>query len=285
MKRSFKFWFQGITAIFAIMAFVAASYAWFTSNREVSTNTAAARTGEEKLELQISTYGGSDFKSQASVPIHQINQTDIGSLMPVSTDDLQHFVYAPFTQDGKVTALQPVENEQYYYHGRIYLRAVGSGWDAGSKLDLYLDQSEDILGKDVDGTMLNAARLGLTFDGRSPVILRLSENKNASKDRVYHTILNGKKLGADQVIHSSGNQKKAVTDPSENVKDYTITFENNGVQIPDKKLCSMNLNQIYPVDIYFYLEGCDPDCSESITLTQADLFLAFYGVINQKGTS
>jgi hypothetical protein len=41
----------------------------------------------------------------------------------------------------------------------------------------------------------------------------------------------------------------------------------------------LELNQIYAVDIYFYLEGCDPDCSDSVSLDGADLHLAFYGVL------
>jgi hypothetical protein len=281
MWRSFKTWFQVITTVFAMMALLASTYAWFTANREVETSVATARTGEEKLELQISAYGGSSFQSQESVPIQQVNQTDAGDLMPVSTDDLTNFVYVPFTQDGQATVFRQVENEQYYYHGRVYLRAVGSGWDSGTKLNLYLDQSDDILGSDVDGTMLNAARLGLKFDGGSPVILKLSESSNASANQVLHTVVNGQTLGANQVLHSSGGSVSPVTDPGASAEDHTMTFENNGIQVPQNALYSMELNTIYPVDIYFYLEGCDPDCSESITLKQADLFLAFYGVISQ----
>ena len=45
----------------------------------------------------------------------------------------------------------------------------------------------------------------------------------------------------------------------------------------------MNLNQIYPVDVYFYLEGCDSDCSDAITHNEADLYLAFYGISGREG--
>ena len=53
MKNVFRTWFLGITTIFALLTFGAATYAWFTSNRAVSTSTATARTGEETLELQL----------------------------------------------------------------------------------------------------------------------------------------------------------------------------------------------------------------------------------------
>ena len=113
------------------------------------------------------------------------------------------------------------------------------------------------------------------------MILKLSESSNASANQVLHTVVNGQTLGANQVLHSSGGSVSPVTDPGASAEDYTVTFENNGIQVPQNALYSMELNTIYPVDIYFYLEGCDPDCSESITLKQADLFLAFYGVISQ----
>lgn len=43
MKNVFRSWFLGITTIFALLAFGAATYAWFTSNRAVSTSTAHSK--------------------------------------------------------------------------------------------------------------------------------------------------------------------------------------------------------------------------------------------------
>ena len=62
-----------------------------------------------------------------------------------------------------------------------------------------------------------------------------------------------------------------------------MKFENAGISIPDKPLLTMEVNRIYPVDIYFYLEGCDPDCSNSIQYSTVDLQLGFYGVLSQEG--
>lgn len=82
MKNVFRTWFLGITTIFALLAFGAATYAWFTSNRAVSTSTATARTGEETLELQLSSQGGSSFQSVETAAITQVNQTAATQLMP-----------------------------------------------------------------------------------------------------------------------------------------------------------------------------------------------------------
>lgn len=287
MKHAFKTWFFGITMIFAILALAFATYAWFTTNRAVSTSTATARTGDEELELQISSQSGGEFVSMDTVSIRQINQTNTQYLMPVSTDDLVNFVYSPSTQDGMASVFLPVENEQYYYHGRIYLRAVGNGWSAGSRMNLYLDQTDGLLGQNVDGMMLNAARLGLVFNGdsSSAVILRLSEEQNSQSQQVYNTVINGQTLGIGQVLGYHNGNVSVVRDPSVPVSDYTVTFGQNDVSLPQKPLLNMTFGQIYPVDIYFYLEGCDPDCSEAIHFDIADLHLAFYGVLDQQEDS
>lgn len=287
MKRSFKTWFWSITAVFVLLALAGATYAWFTSSRAVSTSQATARSGEENLELQISSQGGSAFRSEETASITQVNQTDSGYLMPVSTSNLWDFVYSPFTTDDMASVFQDVENEKYYYHGRIYLRAYAEGLDSESRVNLYFDESDGVLGEDVDGNLLNAARLGLKFDGSSSsvVILKLSQNQNDQSEQVYNTVINGQTLGINQVLSGPSTSLSVVSDPSVLISDYEVKFENAGISIPDKPLLTMEVNRIYPVDIYFYLEGCDPDCSDAgISFDQADLHLAFYGILSQEGS-
>ena len=288
MRRWFRTWFLGVTTVTALLVLVIATYAWFSSNKKVATSTATARTGEETMELQLSESGGSSFRDSSTVRIVQVNNTNADRLLPVSTSDLVSFVAAPVTVSGQATAFQLVQNEENYYHGRIYLRAAGSGWDPGTKLDLYLDQSDGVLGNAADGMLLNASRLGLKFsaDGvaAGSVILRLSESGNPSGDRVFNTVVNGKTLGDGQVLSYAGGSVNAVSDPSESVDDYTITWGESSVDIPDAPLVSMELNKEYTLDVYFYLEGCDPDCSNSISFDAAQLHLAFYGMISQEGS-
>lgn len=276
-----------MTTLFAVLAFTFATLAWFTANRAVQTNTATARTGDETLELQISSSGGSSFKSVETAQITQINQTNSEILLPVSTADLNSFVYAPFTKDGKASAFKKVDDEANYYHGRVYLRAEGEGWPEGSRMNLYLDQSDGLLGEAADGYLLNASRLGLIFNGdtSNPIILRLSESENPENAQIYNTEVNGKILGKKQVLGYNDGGVFAIEDPSVSISEYTIDFSENQMKLPSRTLMSMELGKIYPVDIYFYLEGCDPDCSESIQLNEAELHLAFYGVLDQEGTN
>ena len=282
MKHMFRTWFLSVTSIAALLALAAATYAWFTSNRAVSTSVATARSGEETLELQISSRGGSGFQSMDTVAIQQVNQTSATYLMPVSTADLVNFVYVPMTVNGNASTFEEVKEEKYYYHGRVYLCAQGTGWPQGTRMNLYLDQTDGLLGTNTDGKMLSAARLGLMFDGdaSTAAILRLTEEELGSK-QVYNTVINGKTLGKNQVLLSKNHKVQAVTDPSVSVADYTVLFGSEDIQIPEKALLSMELNKVYTVDVYFYLEGCDPDCSDAIDFQQADLHLAFYGMVEE----
>lgn len=283
MKHSFRAWYLGITIIFALLAFSAATYAWFTSNRKVSTGRATARTGNETLELQISSSGGESFRSEETIAVTQVNQTDVSELMPVSTADLVTFVSVPSTENGMATIFQRVDNEAYYYHGRLYLRALGEGWDSTSRMALYLDQSDGVLGENISGQLLHAARLGMVFgdDSQSYVILRLSEDENAKSQQNYNTVVNGRTLGKNEVLTWKKETAEPVQDPSVSVDSYMIRFQGNSMTLPDKALLTMEFNRIYPVDIYFYLEGCDPDCSDDLSFDVAELHLAFYGVLQE----
>lgn len=288
MKRHFRNWFLAVTFVTALFVTVFATYAWFSSNKKVETGTATARTGEETLHLELSEQGGSRFKNQKTVQITQVNQTDAGTLLPVSSADLETFVSAPVTVEGKAKSFQKVSGEAGLYHGRLYLRASGKGWDAGTRLKLYLEQSDAVLGKASDGMLLHASRLGLNFQAEGQkqqmTILRLSEARNPDADRTFNTVVDGKTLGEDQVLGYVDGSVKAVSDPSASLKDYTVTWGKDTAKIPKKALCTMTLDTIYTLDVYFYLEGCDPDCSSAVSFDAADLHLAFYGMISQEGS-
>ena len=284
MKRQFlKTGFLVVTICAALAAMTAATYAWFTTNKAVSTGTATARTGDERLELQISSEGGNRFTDQETVSVFQVNQTDQKKMIPVSTDNLVDFVYAPFTSGGDAKKFLRVEKEENYYHGRIYLRAVGDGFAADDRLALYLDQSDGLLGEASSGALLTASRLGLVFDGAasSAVILRLTEDESSQSQQVYNTVINGQTLGSNQVLQYQNGTVSAATDPSQPIADYTVSFTSDSISLPSRPLLTMNLNQIYTLDIYFYLEGCDPDCSDGISQDMADIHLAFFGALNQ----
>lgn len=282
--KKFRAWAVGVTMIAAALALSAATYAWFTSNRLVNTDKATARSGTDTLELQISSEGGNNFQALSEAAIIQVNRTALSELMPVSTADLNSFVYNPSSRGDMAESFRPVTDEKYYYHGRIYLRAVAQGDSTGGRMALYLDEDNEAggaLAQSDGGLVLNAARLGLTFDGGNPAIFYLSNTSNPEEQQIRNTSINGEILADGQVLKSSGGTLSAVADPSIALADRTIIMNDSGAVLPAAPLLYMNLNQIYTVDIYFYIEGCDPDCSNSIGLDELDLHLAFYGILEE----
>ena len=140
----------------------------------------------------------------------------------------------------------------------------------------------------MEGQLLNAARLGLKFnqDASSAVILRLTENSNHSGAQVNNTVVNGTNIGSGQVLSYQNGAVVPVADPSVPGSDYTISLETDQVSIPDHPLIAMELGKVYTVDVYFYIEGCDPDCYDGaggISRSSADIHLAFYGTASSGG--
>jgi hypothetical protein len=282
--------FMLVTMLALILSLTAATYAWFSTNRAVSTDSVTGRTGSDMVELQLSSQGGSAFRGQEEAAIVQVNQTVSTRLMPVSTADLQSFVYSPGTTYDTASGVSVastfrlVDGENNYYHGRVYIRAVTQS--AGVRMALYLDASGvsgGALAQAESGGLLGAARLGLTFNGADPMIFRLSQSEN--DDQVRNTMINGQLLADGQVLAYENGQVQAVDDPSVLVSQYTISLDGSTVTLPETPLVYLEPNEIYTVDVYFYLEGCDPDCADSISYDSADIHLAFYGLLVDEGAA
>mgnify|MGYP007089579639 FL=1 len=267
----------------ALLSLTAVTAAWFTNNAKVNTSRAVSRTAVQSVELQVSSKGGDDFSGGREADIVQVNSAEMTRLMPVSTADLATFVQPPATVDGYAVSFQRVEDERDYYHGRVYLRATADAAESGRKLAVYLDEGAGsggalAVGGAAGSRLLHAARLGLVFDGKqeSAVIFRLSEDKNAEGDRTLNTKLDGAVLEEGSVLTWTGTAAKAVADPAVLTKDRAVGADGT---VPEKPLLEMELGRVYQVDVYFYLEGCDPDCTESIAFDDGYLHLAFYGVL------
>lgn len=284
MKRSWTMlWFSAVMALLLAVTLITATYAWFTVNREVETDRITSHTATDTLELQISRTGGSAFTPGKGVdalgePCGEVPLNPLGDgkvLMPVSTADLKTFVYNPYTEQGYAEVFYPTEDESMYYHDTVYLRAVGNGQPEGTLVSLYLDSTPIVSA--TEGELLTASRLGLTFNGADPVIFLLSEGTNQTPG---NTILDGTQLAGNMVLTYDLENHKPIekADPAIPLSQRQIT------DIPGEPLIDLVINQIYTVDIYFYLEGCDPDClSERVEKDEAFLQLAFFGMLKQEG--
>lgn len=306
MKQKRKYltlWGITAAAVITALSLTAATYAWFSSNREVETDKATSRTGTSNVELQIYRPGLDPQKDEDGAYYTPMKgskeyykqqgkeQEDEFVLMPVSTPDLTTFVYSAVSSNGFATGFgkvgsEPADEAQYFYHDTIYLKAVAEDGAApeGAKMALYLDnlpgeEGEGTAGTPIvssgDGKLLTATRLGLRFSDGSFRILTLSDvNEGQGNSR-----LDGEALAANMVLGYDDSAGKAVAkaDPAIPLADVQIPPEGGKAK---EVITELTLNEVYTVDVYFYLEGCDPDClSDRVGMTKASLNLAFYGLL------
>lgn len=275
-----------VAALFCLLALLSVSvvtFAWFTAaNRVIETGKVRTNTSSSELRLAVSR-SGNPFREEEDCKLVQQNRTDASQLLPVSTDDLANFVYCPVTDANEQAAkFYPVTDESYFYHGAAYLKAELSNLQGSSRVFLYFDGTEKggSLLSNLSGDILNAARLGLVLTPAEGAgagemkILSLSTLANA-EGRKMNTLVNGTAIAEGQVLHSdSSGSIRNVADPSVLYSDYFIGADG---AIPKDALFEMLPGQVYRLDVYFYLEGCDPDCIEVISLDAVDLALYFYG--------
>lgn len=256
------------SAVLTALLLTSVTFAWFTNNQKVGTNQVHTRAGSDLLELQISR-SDTPFRAERNNELTLAGYA--GELLPVSTADLSAFFYNPITENDQAKRFERVTDESMYYHERIYLRVVDKGMTHETPVELYLDNTDIPIVETVDGELLTASRLGLRLEGE-PTILSLSNVNRGSSNTVVDDVL----IGSDQVLGYSDSLGKIVA-----VKDPAIPLENvqvtkNG-EAGKQPLGTMTPGVVYGLDIYFYLEGCDPDCTnEIVAKDSAAMNLAFY---------
>ena len=285
-------------AMIILATLTTATFAWFTANREVETEKVTARSGSTNLELQLSKNNGSAFsaemetdtdgtvyETETTYSIVKLETLGNKKLMPVSTADLTTFIYSPITEDDgateitlKVMPKDVIPDE--IYHDTIYIKLEDNdSMPDGTKANLYLDNLKKlpILTLPDGGNLGKAARLGLKISQENQtaatVIFRFEED---TKGAVSNTILNGEQLKPGLVlVEKDGKVAPSDTDPAALLKEYQYAEDNPS----PKPLLTMELGTIYTMDIYFYLEGCDPDCDGSAERSTGTLALAFYAAL------
>lgn len=271
-----------LSILVGMSAFSAATYAWFTANARVSTSRIEASTDRAELQLYVKAPGDSSFQSN----VCELSFGDGQSmLLPVSTADLQNFVYCPATASDNAEQFRPLgelSEQNLMAYGTVDMRAELEGGPVGARVAVYLDEPEDfgLLAEqsDADSLLLNAARLGLALQGEEDTahIFYLSEEHNAENQQILNTVVDGQLQGGDIVLKSDGSGNvSAVRDPAEPLSACMLT---DGLD-SSEPLFYLEAGRDYTIDVFFYLEGCDQDCSDSVAYNAADLALAFYATL------
>jgi hypothetical protein len=263
----------------AVVALVltSATYAWFTSNGEVYTSRVEAKTNDTDARLYISPTGGADFRKTSEGEITQINSADVESLQPVSTDDLNGFVYNLPPQNGRNDRFLLDKDAKRYYHGHVYIEAEVTGSVNYRAMTLYLDDVASLVSSDDGSLFANAGRIGLRLEGGEPVIVRMSESENSAADREWNTYVNDVLLEDGKVLHYNASTEavEAADDPSVALASAVVTAAD------PVSLGTIELNRIYELEIFFWLEGTDPDCTNAIQTDGAGSVISLFGVLEE----
>lgn len=279
-----KLWLFAATAFVVLAVLLAATYAWFTSNRYTGADSVQVHSGSQSLKLEIAPASGGPYGEESA-----ITQLSTGEVLdPVSTADLTTFFKNIAMENDQASGFSVTEKG--YYHGQVFLQATADGQPDNARVDLYLDTDGIVVNEgETPGQMLNAARVGLVFagaqgdNGGKPVIFALSPNHNAGGDSYANTNLPG--ATGDFVLAGGAGAVNAVADPAVDPTVYTLADNGGGLSLPENPLVSLPLNQVVTVEVYFYLEGCDPDCTNAIRTTEMSIQLPFYGVLSTEGAA
>lgn len=265
-----------------VVSLSATTYAWFSSNARVQTTKVYSQTAQDTVELWIGQTPDSLVLGNAGVDLGFVGTSDGKNLMPVSTANLTTFVSNSVTTEGVATHFTDAD-EGLYYHTRLYLQAKATSPLNGSRLALYLDESgeEGPLFRNTSKELLRTLRLGFLFEGSEPIILQVDSTKEGNQSTQGATMINGQLLGEGMVIGKQGEELFAVPDPSQNLQSYL--FASSPIGENTKPLIQMEWNQIYPVDVYIYMEGCDLDCTDTLMQQELDFYLAFFGLVVAEG--
>jgi len=269
-----------------LIALGTTTYAWFSSNRMVDTTRVTGRSNNDEISLLVDDHGGNQFQGKETCNMIQLNKAASEGLLPVSTSDLRFFVSEAGSVEANAVSFQLAE-EKYYFHGRIYVKAEAVNPPANSRMAVYLDEFTENGGaflqnpqggNDQAYGVENAARLGILLENGTSHILQIGEGQNPG--RTNNTVVGGQHLEDGYVLHYNNGQVQAVRDSSDNYRKYLVNEQ--GLPGTNSPLFYLNWNQVTTVDVFFYLEGCDPDCVDIVSLDQFDFHLGLYGVMDKE---
>ena len=248
----------------------AATYAWFTNNMKVNANSVSVHSDTSKLVLELGDADRGSWSQQGDVSLTS-NATGAVTLCPVSTFDLNGFAAcAQNNSAGDATVFeQAKDNGSAYYHGWIDLCPTITGTGASKvkgKVSLYL--AESLVPQGADAELLRAARVGIKVSsggqgGEHP------STAPAGLAGYTEGMLLGWQNG--QLVCGAN----VTQDPAAFTLDTGETAER-----PQNALATLGLGQTYRLDIYYYIEGTDPDSADYLYQDPGTLHLALFATLD-----
>lgn len=260
----------------------AATYAWFTSNMKVNTNSVSVHSDTSKLVLELGDADAGSWSQQGDASLAS-TASGAATLYPVSTFDLNGFAAcAQNNSSGDATVFeQAKDNGSAYYHGWIDLRPTITGTGASKvkgKVSLYL--AESLVPQGADAELLRAARVGIKISNGSQVlatnIFELDSSDSGHRGEHPTTAPAGLASYADGMLLGWQNGQLACgADVKQDPAAFTLDTSETATR-PQSALATLALGQTYRLDIYYYIEGTDPDSADYLHQDPGTLHLALF---------
>ncbi len=254
LSRAIYIWISlGVTAV----VFLGSTYAWFTQNNAVNTTEVSAYTLAENFELMLAV-SEDGYYTVDSTPITQVNQQNKMNLLPVSTEDMENFLFR--VKGGTASEYETCVNEEYIFHGMFYIKAMGEN-NVGD-IDIYFDEK---MLENPFGNTHDSVRIGLVMGDDVKYIYHLEDEEDNDP----------------KVVVFEENAYVEKDDPSIPLSSMMIKTEGDNIILPDEKITTLEIGRPYRVDVYLYIEGNDEDCNERVAFSKLDFIMAFYGNIKE----
>lgn len=264
----------------------AATYAWFTSNMKVNTNSVSVHSDTSKLVLELGDADAGSWSQQGDASLSS-TASGAATLYPVSTFDLNGFAAcAQNNSSGDATVFeQAKDNGSAYYHGWIDLRPTITGTGASKvkgKVSLYL--AESLVPQGADAELLRAARVGIKISSGGQVlaanIFELDSSDSGHRGEHPTTAPAGLAGYTDGMLLGWQNGQLACgADVKQDPAAFTLDASETATR-PQNALATLALGQAYRLDIYYYIEGTDPDSADYLHQDPGTLHLALFATLD-----
>ena len=276
-----------LVCLVIVAVLVAATYAWFTSNAAVNTNSVSVHSDESKLVVELGDAQANRWTQDGDVAFSS-NSPNPLTLYPVSTFDLNGFAECTRPDDsGRAVHFSQAEDGQHFYHGWIDIRAnlVGSGAaKASGTVNLYL--GDTLAPEGADPELLKATRVGLKLSRNGEVLQSryFTLDDTPGTHRAEHPATapslagysNGMLLGWRNGALACAN------DNAQNFSSYVMQGGENATR-PQNTLLSLDPGTTYRLDVYYYIEGTDPDSADYLYNDTGILHVNLFAVLDGQG--
>ena len=263
-----------------------ATYAWFTSNMKVNTNSVSVHSDTSKLVLELGDADRGSWSQQGDVSLTSSANGAV-TLYPVSTFDLNGFAAcAQNNSAGDATVFeQAKDNGSAFYHGWIDLRPTITGTGASKvkgKVNLYL--AESLVPQGANAELLRAARVGIKISSGNRAlatnIFELDGSDGGHRDEHPTTVPAGLAGYTEGMLLDWQNGQLACgANVTQDPAAFTLDTSETATR-PQNTLATLGLGQTYRLDIYYYIEGTDPDSADYLHQDPGALHLALFATLD-----